>query len=205
MSRTLPGWHLASLTMLASSVVALLGCSRQPARADVSLPTAGTAAPAAALILAESEGERRVRRPRTEGPAGLSAPLIIKVDGTNGGSSQLFMGYEDIPAGEGITRHYHPHADEILFLHRGHGVATLGERQAEVGAGTTIYIPHGTRVSLRNTGSEPIAIAFIFADAAMSSWFRDGSALEGEPAPPMTPADIAARRARHRDHIVHEP
>ncbi|HEX6536439.1 MAG TPA: cupin domain-containing protein [Gemmatimonadaceae bacterium] len=135
----------------------------------------------------------------------MSSPLVIKVDGTNGGSSQLFMGYEDIPAGEGIPRHYHPHADEIVFVHRGHGVATLGDRQADVAAGTTIYIPHGTRVSLENTGSEPITIAFIFADPTMSSWFRDGTVLEGEPAPLMTAADVAARRERHREHIVHEP
>jgi mannose-6-phosphate isomerase-like protein (cupin superfamily) len=115
------------------------------------------------------------------------------------------MGYEDIPPGEGIPRHYHPHADEIVFVHRGHGVATLGDRQAEVSAGATIYIPHNTRVSLRNTGPEPVSIAFIFADPTMSSWFREGSVLEGQPAPILTAEENAARRARHREHIVQEP
>jgi oxalate decarboxylase/phosphoglucose isomerase-like protein (cupin superfamily) len=112
---------------------------------------------------------------------------------------------EDIPVGEAIQRHFHPHADEIVFVHRGHGVAMLDDRRADVAAGTTIYIPHGTRVTLRNTGTEPIAIAFVFADPAMSSWFRDGTVPEGQPAPPMTAADVAARRARHREHIVIDP
>jgi mannose-6-phosphate isomerase-like protein (cupin superfamily) len=74
------------------------------------------------------------------------------------------MGYEDIPAGEAIQRHYHPHADEIVFVHRGRGVAMLDDHPMDVTAGTTIYIPHGTRVALRNTGTESIAIAFVFAD-----------------------------------------
>jgi len=39
----------------------------------------------------------------------------------------------------------------------------------------------------------------------MSSWFRDGSVLEGQPASSMTAADVAARRERHREHIVGEP
>lgn len=161
--------------------------------------------PASGLVLSEAEGERRTRRPRPGGQRDTGTPIIIKVDGTNGGSSQLFMGYEDVPVGEAIQRHYHPHADEIVFVHRGHGVAMLGDRRAEVAAGATIYIPHGTRVTLRNTGTIPISIAFVFADPAMSSWFRDGSVLEGQPAPNMTAADVAARRERHREHIVIEP
>lgn len=145
-----------------------------------------------------------MRRPRAGG-RDSSVPVIIKVDGANGGSSQLFMGYEDIPVGEAILPHHHPHADEILFVHRGRGVATLGDRHAEVAAGSTIYVPHGTRVTLRNTGTEPITFAFVFADPTMSSYFRDGTVPEGEPAPPMTAVDVAARRARHREHIVIDP
>lgn len=146
-----------------------------------------------------------MRRPRPGGQRDTGTPIIIKVDGSNGGSSQLFMGYEDIPVGEAIQRHYHPHADEIVFVHRGRGVAMLGDRRADVAAGSTIYVPHGTRVALRNTGTEPITIAFVFADPAMSSWFRDGTVPEGQPAQPMTAADVAARRERHREHIVIEP
>lgn len=189
---------------LVGALIAVVACSPRPVPRALAEPTI-VASPATGLVLSESEGERRTRRPRAGGLRDTGTPIIIKVDGANGGSSQLFMGYEDVPVGEAIQRHYHPHADEIVFVHRGRGVAMLGDRRADIAAGTTIYIPHGTRVTLRNTGTIPISIAFVFADPAMSSWFRDGSVLEGQPAPNMTAADVAARRERHREHIVIEP
>lgn len=187
-------------------MIAGAACSPRSAAPPVARAAlASVASPARGLVLSEAEGERRMRRPRPGGQRDTGTPVIIKIDGRNGGSSQLFMGYEDVPVGEAIQPHYHPHADEIVFVHRGRGVAMLGDREASVAAGGTIYVPHGTRVTLRNTGTEPIAIAFIFADASMSSYFRDGTVLEGEYATPMTAADVAARRERHREHIVIVP
>ncbi len=40
------------------------------------------------------------------------------------------MGMEDIPPGKKIRLHHHPHAEEILFIQRGTGVARLGSREA---------------------------------------------------------------------------
>src|SRR2546422_9881157 len=112
------------------------------------------------LILQAAEGERRVRRPPPSNAAALGSPFTIKVDRQNGGSLDFFMGYEDIPPGRAIPRHYHPHVDEILFVHRGSGVAMLGSREATVTAGATLYIPPGTRGSLKNTGPEPLTNGF---------------------------------------------
>ena len=39
------------------------------------------------------------------------------------------MGMEEIPPGKKIRLHHHPHAEEILFIHRGTGVARLGARE----------------------------------------------------------------------------
>lgn len=204
MPRALPISWLVFVAALAAASISLAACSPRPAPAALAASDT-VATPATGLVLSESEGERRMRRPRPGGQRDTGVPIIIKVDGMNGGSSQLFMGYEDIPVGEAIQPHYHPHADEIVFVHRGRGVAMLGDRRADVAAGATIYIPHGTRVTLRNTGTEPITIAFVFADPAMSSYFRDGTVPEGEPVLPMTAADVAARRERHRQHIVIVP
>lgn len=122
--------RVARFAALAGAGIALDACSphsRSPAPASAA-PVATTSA-AKGLVLGEAEGERRMRRPR-EGGRDATVPVIIKVDGANGGSSQLFMGYEDIPVGEAILPHHHPHADEILFVHRGHGVAMLGDKTA---------------------------------------------------------------------------
>ena len=157
------------------------------------------------LILQASEGERRVRRPPPSNAVALGSPFIIKVDRQNGGSSDFFMGYEDIPPGRAIPRHYHPQVDEILFIHRGSGIAMLGSREATVTAGATIYIPPGTRVSLKNTGTEPLTIVFLFPQPELGDYFRDQSVAEGQRALPFTPDEFAALRSRHRDHITFEP
>jgi len=111
--------------------MALLAMLGSPARSDFPGSPAYTTrnlpdSSSAGLILQASEGERRVRRPPPSNVSALAAPFIIKVDRKYGGSPDFFMGYEDIPPGKAIARHYHPHADEILFVHRGTGLASLG-------------------------------------------------------------------------------
>ena len=115
------------------------------------------------------------------------------------------MGYEDISPGDAIQPHRHLLADEIIFVHRGSGVVTLGSREAPVGAGGTIYIPRNTRVSLRNTGSEPLGIAFVFSKPGFEELMRENSVREGEPAPPISADEVTRIRARHRRHTTYQP
>jgi len=115
------------------------------------------------LILQAGEGERRVRRPREGGAPGLTTPFRLLVDRRNGGSPDLVMGYEEIAPGDAIQPHHHLLADEIIIVHSGGGRVFLGDRVADVGTGGTIYIPRNTRIAVRNTGSVPLAIFFIFS------------------------------------------
>jgi mannose-6-phosphate isomerase-like protein (cupin superfamily) len=114
------------------------------------------------------------------------------------------MGYEDIPPGQAIPPHHHPSADEILFVHRGSGTASLGTRTVPVTSGATIYIPRNIRISLRNTGAEPLSIAFIFSRPGFEEYLRETSVPEGAPAPPLSPEELAAIRARHTDQAIYE-
>lgn len=151
------------------------------------------------LILGVEEGERRVRR------IAVSAPrFILKVDPQNGGSSDLTMGYEDLPPGGSIPPHWHKVADEILFVHRGSGVVELGSRQRPVAAGATIYIPKDVRVTLRNTGTELLSIAFFFSKPGFESFLREMSAPEGQPFESLSEAELTAIRKRHEWHTVYE-
>jgi len=106
-----------------------------------------------------SSGWRR-RATRPTGRNGM--PFILKVDRQNGGSPELVMGYEELPPGQVISPHRHLLADEIIFVHRGSGVATVGGREAPIELGATVYIPRNVRITLRNTGTGPLAIAFFF-------------------------------------------
>jgi quercetin dioxygenase-like cupin family protein len=150
------------------------------------------------LILALEEGEPRVRR--TLG----GAPLTMKVDRQTANAPEFVMGYEEVPPGERIPPHRHPGADEIIFVHRGKGTAELGERTAAVTAGATVYIPRWTRVSIRNTGTEPLAIVFIFSQPGFEQFMRETSVPRGQEVVPLSPAELTAIRQRHQAHILFE-
>ena len=171
--------------------------NQDPARANPSMSSS------AGLILQESEGELRVRRPRGNTGSEGAPSFRIKVDRKYGESSSFFMGMEDIPPGKKIRLHHHPHAEEILFVHRGTGVVRLGSREATVRAGATVYIPRNVSIGLLNTGAEPLTLIFIFPEPdGMSGQMRSGSVGEGERPMPFTPEELAARNARASEHIV---
>jgi quercetin dioxygenase-like cupin family protein len=173
----------------------------QPESAPQSAPAHRPAALAqpTPLVLQVDEGERRMRR------VGFSAPgFTIKVDSRNGGSSELMMGYEALPAAAIIPPHYHRTADEIILVYRGSGIAQLGGRKAAFGPGATIYIPRNTRVTLENTGADSLDIAFIFSRPGFEHWLREISTPEGQPLPPLSAAELTAIRKRHEWHTVFE-
>ncbi|MCA1650589.1 MAG: cupin domain-containing protein [Acidobacteria bacterium] len=155
------------------------------------------------LILQKAEGERRVRRPRPEAAGKVAAStMVIKVDQRNGGSPNFFMATEEILPGDAIAPHLHPEYDEILFVHRGTGLATLGARGATVTEGATLYIPSNTRVSLKNTGREPLSLVFIFPRPEMvSAYYRELTVAEGQRVIPFSNEEFAAFRARHKAHV----
>lgn len=148
------------------------------------------------LILAADEGERRVRRVYG------GAVAIIKVDRRNGGARELVMGSEALPPGQAIAAHSHPGADEIVFVHGGKGTAEVGGRTASVEAGATIYMPQSTRMTLRNTGTTPLTVSCVFSKPGYEEYLRATSVPEGEENVPLTKAELAEIRAKHREHIV---
>ena len=190
-----------ALTLLCPLILLPAGA---PAATDPGTPPeARSQAPNPGLILELEEGERRVRRSRA-GSAGLTTPFILKVDRQNGGSEHLVMGYEEIAPGDAIRPHRHLIADEIIFVHRGRGIVSLGGREAPVGPGGTVYIPRNTRISLRNDGTEPLGIAFIFSAPGFEELMRANSVREGEPDVPLTAEEQRRNQELNRWHTVHE-
>ena len=191
-----------SIIYLAPTIVALgASCRPAPVRGTLQEHTPAVV-PATPLVLAQDEGERRVRR--TPQAVGLSSPFILKVDSRNGGSADLVMGYEDIAPGQAITPHRHQLADEIIFVHRGSGIVELGARTVAFNSGATIFIPKHVRIAMRNTGSEPISIAFVFSKPGFEQYLRDTSVPEGQPVVPLSADERRAIRTRHQWHTVYE-
>jgi len=71
------------------------------------------------LVLQPSDGEHRMRRPPPASLSTLAAPFIIKVDERNGGAKDFVIFTEDVPPGQSIPPHRHPHSEEVLFIHAG--------------------------------------------------------------------------------------
>jgi len=189
----------------ATLIVFLMGCASH--RVTPASPSIGGSSPAAdgrPLLLQDGEGERRVHRPPPGALSNLAAPFVIKVDGRNGGAPELVMFTEDIPPGQAIPPHRHPHADEILFVYGGTGYAVVGDRADTVRAGATIYMPRNTAVRLRNTGTVALRIVALFSQPGYEDYMRDISVPEGAPTPPLTVEELTAIRARHQAHVIYE-
>jgi mannose-6-phosphate isomerase-like protein (cupin superfamily) len=190
-------WSLA-LGML------LLASCRSSSSTPVDIRSSNAMTGSTPLVLDAAVGERRVRRTAGLQTATLTAPFIIKVDRKNGGAPDFVMGTEDIPPGQAIAAHRHLKADEILFIHRGAGVVELGDQRRAVGEGATVYIPKDVRIALRNTGTEPLSIAFIFSKPGFEDYMREISVPEGQPVPPLSEQERTAIRARHQSHSVYD-
>jgi quercetin dioxygenase-like cupin family protein len=189
---------LCTAAALSVGFCARPGPSQKTVRQSGPVATAEIAQPTP-LVLAIGEGERRLRR------FAFSAPqFTIKVDRQNGRSNDLVMGYEDLPAGGSIPPHSHRLADEILFVHRGSGAVQLADRRIAFGPGATIYVPKNVRVTVENTGTEPLGLAFIFSKPGFEELLRDISVREGEPLIPLSAAELTAIRKRHEWHTVYE-
>lgn len=183
------------------AMLATLACSANgPGQAALSR---GEPSPPGA-VLAMGEGERRRRRPPPGQLSSLSAPFILKVDPQTLGASDFVMFYEDIPPGQAIALHHHPGAEEILFVHKGTGLASLGTRTSPVSEGATIFIPRNVRATLRNTGAEPLGIVAMFSRPGFEQYLRAISVPEGEEAKPLSVDELQAIRARYTAHVIYD-
>jgi quercetin dioxygenase-like cupin family protein len=129
--------------------------------------TAGTG-----LLSRSDEGELLLIGPRR-------APVRIKM-GLRNGSSRLAMGTEDIAPGDRIPVHKHGREDEIIFIHSGEGMLTLGDDTISVKTGDSALVPIGTWHGLENTGTGLLTMVWIFSPAGFEQYFRDIGVKPGD-------------------------
>ena len=89
-------------------------------------------------------------------------PIWIKVDPQTLGSRTLTVSMEDIPPGDSIGVHKHMQEDDVVFVHRGDVQVTLGDSLLRATAGATVFIPRGTWIGFRVTGTDTATIVFAF-------------------------------------------
>ena len=139
--------------------------------------------------------------------AGEGTPLVsgrrrglmhVKVDTAEAPGVAMSMVISEVPPGGAIPEHLHQNEDEIIFLHTGAGLVTLGESSVPSTAGAMLYAPRGVWHGIENTGSEVITWCAIWSPAGFEQYFNfkevgtpPGS---GEPAPSAAAVAAAARK-----------
>lgn len=117
-------------------------------------------------ILPPAEGEALKLGP----PA--SGEVVIKVDPSRSGAP-FAAGTETLLPGAEIPVHRHLHQEEILFVHKGQGRATLEGEAMTVVPGAMIYAPKQVWHGLRNTGTGLLQVTWLSAPAGIQEFFRE--------------------------------
>ena len=125
------------------------------------------------LIINDQEGEAVRMRTGT-------AVVKIKMAKSQGAQSMCFLSESFMP-GDALPVHKHSNEDELVFLHKGSGLYTLGEKQYPISEGAAIFIPKGVWHGLQNTGTENIEMRFAFSPAGFEGFFREVGTPVGQP------------------------
>lgn len=125
------------------------------------------------IVVNEDEGEEVRMR---DG----SAIVRIKIAKTRGARSISFLS-ESFRPGDRLPVHKHLNEDELIFLHKGSGLFTLGEKQYPIKAGAVALVPRGVWHGLENTGSGNIEMRFGYSPAGFEGFFREVGTPVGQP------------------------
>ena len=186
--------NIAALTLF-------LSCLASAQTQTPSIPNASSSeARPQPLILEKNEGELRTRRVHTDKSAVASSQFLLKVSPKNNGSQHLVMGTEEILPNAGIAKHKHLIQDEILLVQSGTAHVRLGDRESDVHAGAMVFIPSDTWISLKNTGTEPVSVAFIFSAPGFEETMRCNSVPVNEKPTPLTPEQ--RKECAHLGHAM---
>jgi quercetin dioxygenase-like cupin family protein len=100
-----------------------------------------------------------------EGWRKMDIRFLVRND--NAGSTRVCWWRTIFPPGAAHERHFHPNAEEVLYVIRGRGAAGTEDEEHEVGPGTAVYIPAGAIHWLRNLDDrEELEIVGCYAGAS---------------------------------------
>ena len=153
---------------------------------------------AKALLLEKNEGELRTRRIHADASVPASSQFMLKVSPKNNGSQHLVAGTEEVLPGATLPKHRHLAQDEIVLIQSGTAHVWLGDQERDLHAGGLVFIPSNTWVSLKNIGTGPVSLTFIFSAPGFDDTMRCNSVPAGE-----TPTQITPEQQRDCAHLGH--
>jgi mannose-6-phosphate isomerase-like protein (cupin superfamily) len=84
------------------------------------------------------------------------------------------------PGTEQAPLHVHSLEDETFYVIEGRIVAIVGERQEEIGAGGSVYLPRGIPHRIQSAGDKTIRVLMLIAPAGLEKFFVEIDALNAE-------------------------
>ncbi|MGC2194547.1 MAG: cupin domain-containing protein [Terriglobales bacterium] len=173
--------------MVTAVAVTVVGLCSAFSQSNPASPAPSSDADVKPLLLERSEGELRTRRIHTDASAPASSQFILKVSPKNNGSQHLVAGTEELAPGATLPKHRHLAQDEIVLIHSGTAHVWLGDQERDLHARGLVFIPSNTWVSLKNIGTEPVSLTFIFSAPGFDDTMRCNSVPAGETPTPITP------------------
>jgi len=186
---------LRVVTAMAAAML-VLGSAFSQSNQSITAPSSATTVKP--VVLEKNEGELRTRRIHTDASILASSQFILKVSPKNNGSQHLVAGTEELAPGAAIPKHRHLVQDEILLIQSGKAHVWLGDQESDVHAGGLVFIPENTWIGLKNTGTEPIGLTFIFSAPGFEDTMRCNSVPAGE-----TPTKITPEQQKECAHLGH--
>lgn len=95
--------------------------------------------------------------------------------------SAFAVGTQTLLPGAEVPSHRHLYQDEVLFIHKGQGRATVEGRGLTVVPGVMVYVPRQVWHSLRNNGTGVLHFTWTVAPPGIEEFFRELSKLGASP------------------------
>lgn len=124
-------------------------------------------------------------------------PITIKISKVKHGIENISFCIEDMSPGRKMRIHKHLNNDEIIFVHKGEGIFSLGEQTIEVKTGTVAFVPRGVWHGMHNTGTGNLLMTFGYSPAGFEEYFIENGTLAGMPAKERTAEQYAAAEKKY--------
>jgi mannose-6-phosphate isomerase-like protein (cupin superfamily) len=111
---------------------------------------------------------------------GRRAPVRFKVESTVAIGATMSMIVSQVDPGATIPVHLHRNEDELIFIHTGSGIVTLGDDRIPVSAGAVLYGPRNIWHGIENTGSTIITWCAVYSPPGFEQFFREVGVPPGQ-------------------------
>jgi len=87
---------------------------------------------------------------------------------------------EELKSGAVIPLHRHHGEEEILLIQASRAHVWLGDKEYDTESGGIVFIPAGTCMSLKNTGTSNISLVAVWNEPGFEEMLLSGSVAKGQ-------------------------